>query len=224
MTHTRILQLLATVPLLTAIGCGGTPQGDTQTPGAQSSAAKTASSPAAPVQLGESKALGGIAVKPPTAWVESPPSSNMRRAQWTVGAGDAAAEMVVYYFGNTGAGSLQANLDRWFGQFEQPDGRASKDVAQISESQVAGMTITQVDVGGRFVAQVRPGAEERRDEPDWHMLAAIVAAPDGAYYFKMVGPRATVTTERDGFAAMLQSISKADGHPSGHPATSPHPQ
>lgn len=43
------------------------------------------------------------------------------------------------------------------------------------------MAITHVDVGGTYVAQVRPGAEERHNKPDWHMLSAIMIAPDGAY-------------------------------------------
>lgn len=172
-------------------------------------------------ELGPKKSLGGIAVSAPVDWVESKPSSSMRRAQWTIGEGDAAAQMVIYYFGNTGAGSLEANLDRWYSQFEQSDGRATKDAAETTQHTVAGLPVTTVDVGGRYVAAIRPGAEERHDKPDWHMLAAVVQAPEGAYYFKMVGPRATVVGARSGFEAMRASIVKQedDGN---HPPASPH--
>lgn len=203
--------------LLPFTACGGG-QSSTSTP----APAPSASADAPP--LGALKALGGIAVTPPTAWSESPPSSNMRRAQWAVGTGEAAAEMIVYYFGNAGAGSLQANLDRWFSQFEQTDGRPSKEAAMVEQKTVADMAVTYVDVGGTYVAQLRPGAEERHNKPDWHMLAAIVLAPDGAYYFKMVGPRATVAGERPGFSAMLASLSKVANPHAEQPAASPHPQ
>jgi hypothetical protein len=133
----------------------------------------------------------------------------MRRAHWKI-AGDAGeAELIVYYFGQSGAGTVQANLDRWYGQFQQPDGSPSKDAAQTATSTVAGMEVTTVDVSGRYVAQVRPGAEERHDVPDSRMLAAIVQASDGAYYFKLVGPAATVAAAKAAFDAMIGSLQKA---------------
>ena len=173
--------------------------------------------------LGPTRALGQIAVQAPTSWVESPPSSRARRAQWAIGSGEATAELVVYHFGSNGAGSIDANLERWFGQFEQPDGRPSKEVARVSERTVAGLSITQVDLGGRYVAAIRPGQAERHDRPDWHMLAAIVLSSDGAYYFKLVGPGATVIGARGGFDAMLGSLAKVEPGASTPPAA-PHPQ
>jgi hypothetical protein len=133
----------------------------------------------------------------------------MRRAQWAVGAAPSAAELVAYHFGATGAGSVEANLARWFGQFEQPDGRPSKDAARVEQRTIAGLQVTRVEVSGRYVAEVRPGAQERHDQADAAMLAAIIQAADGAYYLKMVGPRATVEAARAGFDAMLASIAPA---------------
>ena len=63
----------------------------------------------------------------PTEWTESPSRSPMRVTQFILPRvpGDPEdAELVVFYFGGAG-GSVDANLQRWIGQMEQPDGRPS---------------------------------------------------------------------------------------------------
>src|SRR5580692_1570431 len=53
-------------------------------------------------------------------WVES--TSQMRKAQLKVTdvASKASADVVFYYFGTRGAGTVQANVDRWLKQFSEP--------------------------------------------------------------------------------------------------------
>ena len=154
------------------------------------------------------RVLGAIAVAVPQGWTEEPVNSSMRRGQWKIDAEGGQAELIVYYFGQAGAGSVEKNLERWYGQFEQPDGKPSKEVAQTTEKTVADMKVTRVDVGGRYVAEVRPGAGQRHDVANARMLAAIVEAPDGAYYFKLVGPDPTVKAVAAGFDGMLDSVAK----------------
>lgn len=154
------------------------------------------------------RVLGGIAVAAPEGWNEEPVTSNMRRAQWKIPGDGGEAELVVFYFGQAGAGSVEKNLERWYGQFQQADGRPSGEVAETTEKTIADMKVTRAEVGGRYVAAVRPGAEARHDVPDARMIAAIVEAPGGAYYFKMVGADATVKAAAAGFDAMLDSLAK----------------
>ena len=45
-------------------------------------------------------------------------------------------------------GSIEANIDRWIGQFSQPDGSATKDKAAVKKLKVAGCSVTLVDVTG----------------------------------------------------------------------------
>lgn len=164
--------------------------------------------PAAQTTADGKRILGAIAVAVPEGWQEERVTSSMRRGQWKIDAEGGQAELVVYYFGQAGAGSVEKNLERWYGQFEQPDGRPSKEVAQTTEKTVGDMKVTRVDVGGRYVAEVRPGAGERHDVASARMLAAIVEAPDGAYYFKMVGPDATVKAAAASFDEMLESMAR----------------
>ncbi|WP_428262777.1 hypothetical protein [Haliangium sp.] len=171
-------------------------------------AAKTQAPPTpAPAAVPEgATSLGGLIVEAPSGWIAEPVSSSMRRGQWKIKDDAGEAELVVYYFGQAGAGTVERNLERWYGQFQQADGKPTREVAEVGEKTVAGMKVTRVSVGGRYVAAVRPGAAEKHDVPDARMLAAIVEAPDGAYYFKMVGTAATVEAAASGFDAMLASM------------------
>lgn len=66
-------------------------------------------------------------------WVAEKPSSNMRLAQYKLpkAEGDTEdASLVLYFFGSNQGGSVQANLERWISQIEQPDGSSSKDKAK----------------------------------------------------------------------------------------------
>lgn len=127
-------------------------------------------------------------------WIEEAPRSTTRKAQYRLprANGDSAdAELVVYFFSD-GGGSLEANLQRWASQFEQPDGSRSLDVMRRSQRSVAGMAVHEVDLAGTYVAETSPGSGQRLNEPGWRMLASIVESDHGPYYAKLVGPRDTV--------------------------------
>lgn len=141
----------------------------------------------------------------PKAWVTKATTSKMRVTSFTIG----EAELVVYYFGEGGAGSTDANIERWFGQLTQPDGRPTRDVATIEHSKVAGQDLTLVSVSGHYRAEAMPGSDEMVDKPDQALLAAIVMSPHGPYFFKLLGPKATVDAQAAVFRATLQSLQLA---------------
>jgi hypothetical protein len=152
-------------------------------------------------------ALGPFSLVAPADWTAKPVTSSMRAADFQLpGTAGAEAELVVYYFGMKGAGSVDDNLDRWVGQFQQPDGKKSRDVAKIEKTKFGGQNATFVSVSGRFVAQAMPGATEAVDKQDQALLAAIVDSPSGPYYFKLVGAKATVDANAAAFRAMLGSL------------------
>ena len=145
----------------------------------------------------------------PAGWVSKTPSSSMRLADFTLpkvatDAEDATA--TVYYFGNQ-AGTIAANIDRWIGQLSQPDGRASKDVAKTSTLEAkGGLKITLLDVSGTYVAEVTPGSTERFNKPGFRQLAAVIEAPNGPHFVKVVGPAATVTKWESSVMSLLRSL------------------
>lgn len=153
----------------------------------------TASSPAAfPAQEG---------------WIVEAPSSAMRKAQFRLprASGDTEdASLVVHYFGGQG-GSFQANLDRWCGQFEQPDGKPSSEVLKSSTRTVNGLQVHEADLSGTYVAETAPGSGQHVREEGWRMLAAIFEAKDGPYYAKLVGPAATVAKWEPSFRKFVEA-------------------
>src|SRR5213594_3099496 len=104
----------------------------------------------------------GLTFTAPAAWHARPAASAMRVAEFVVpkAAGDPEdAEVIVYFFGIS-VGSVNANVDRWIGQMQQPDGSASKDKARREAQTINGLKVTMVDLAGTYVAEVRPGATE----------------------------------------------------------------
>lgn len=149
--------------------------------------------------------LGAVAFKVPDAWIVQAPKSSMRRAQLGAMGSGGPAELVVYYFGPQGAGSNQENIDRWIGQFKKPDGSKIEE-AEVTSLEVAGHAITRVEAAGQYSnTMTRPGSDSA-PASDQRLLAAIVSTPDGPYYFKLVGPDATVSEQREAFDALLKSI------------------
>jgi hypothetical protein len=124
-------------------------------------------------------------------------------------AGDAAdGELVVYYFGGSG-GSVDANIDRWLGQMQQPDGRPSKVVATRESRTVNRLSIALVDVSGTYVAEVTPGNAARHNNPGYRLRAAVVETPGGPYFIKLTGPAKTVAAQAQAFDSFVSSLKYA---------------
>ena len=139
----------------------------------------------------------------PAGWTATTPKSSMRLAQFLPSA-ESGHPVVVYWFGAGSGGGKEANFARWVGQFE--DG---VETEERSVEVAAGVRADLLFAHGTYVAQVRPGAAERMDEPDWTMLAAFVEVPQGPLYVKLVGPRAEVAPRREEFTAWIESFRVA---------------
>ena len=170
----------------------------------RSSSPETAEAPSAslrpPVEL-----AGGLRVAAPAGWEALEPGSSMRAAEYRVAGEGGDASMIVYFFGG-GGGSVDDNFERWRGQFEARDG--GLPVSEEKQWRTdGGLPVHEMRVEGRYVAEVRPGAEERHDEAGWRMLAAVVVTPEGAYYPKLVGPAETVRANQAAWDAFVGSMS-----------------
>ena len=145
----------------------------------------------------------------PSAWQTRPAASTMRVAEFVVpkAAGDTEdAELIVYFFGASSGGSADANVDRWIGQMKQPDGSESKDKARREAQTINGLKVTTVDLTGTYVAEVRPGADEHYNKPNFRLRAAVVETPRGPYYIKMTGPAKTMAAADADFKKFLATL------------------
>jgi hypothetical protein len=179
---------------------GGSPHGGGMDP---STPSKTAARTLEKTADGTS-VLGPFTLQVPKEWTEKGVTSSMRAAQFELAAD--GAELVIYYFGEGGAGGVEANLERWLGQISQPDGKPTKERAKIEKTKVAGQDATTVSVTGRYTTSMMPGGPPPVDKTDQMLLGAIVGSPQGPYYFKLVGPKATVEAHTAKFKAMLASM------------------
>jgi hypothetical protein len=169
---------------------------------------KDRSSAAAATAGDATKSFGPFHLSVPQGWTETPPKTNMRKAQYNIGGEAGPAELAVFYFGPDQGGSVEANISRWIGQFKQPESSSTQDHAVRREKQIDGLKVTLLDVKGHFVASMMPGQPAKFDEPDYEMLGAIVETAGGPYFFKMVGPEATVSAAAEDFDRMIDSIAR----------------
>lgn len=145
----------------------------------------------------------------PPGWERVEPSSRMRYAQYRLprAPGDSAdGEVVVITFGAGQGGDTQSNLERWWGQVQQADGRATRDVAERQEFDAGSFHVVLTDVAGRLGGAMMPGMPGPAPIERGRLTGAIVDTPQGAFFFKITGPDATVHAARPAFERMLRGI------------------
>lgn len=125
------------------------------------------------------------------------PTRPMRNAEYFIGEGADEAVLTIFHFPGMG-GSIEENVERWTGQF-----RDGED-AEVETKTIGGLEVTTIDVSGTFASSMGMGGGEPLS--DTRLLGAIVQAPDGPVFFKLLGPRGTVTEAEDAFAALVQSL------------------
>jgi hypothetical protein len=117
------------------------------------------------------------------------------------------AELAVFVFPGD-VGGVKANVERWEKMFQDKDGKVAK--AKTETRKVAGVEVTVVEIAGRYVAAVAPGAAETYDKPDYRFLGAYVPASGRTFTLRMVGPDKTMKDAKADFDAMVKSIKLAE--------------
>ena len=152
----------------------------------------------------------GIKWTAPRGW-KSEGARPMRAATYHIAPvpGDGEeGECGVFYFGQGQGGSVEDNVNRWVGQFEQPGGKPSRQAAQIKNETVSGLRVTTIDVTGTYTGGGGPMAQGEIRKPGYRLLGAIVEAPQGVVFFKFTGPLKSVTANQGAFQAMIRSLAR----------------
>lgn len=147
--------------------------------------------------------LGGLTIDVPASWKRLRPSSSMRRAELEippVEGDDKPGNLAVFVFPE-GAGTVQANVQRWQQQFKGEDGQTPEVVSAKVQGQ--NVEVTRVEVAGTYV---EPPFSGGGSFPDYRLLGAIVEAPGGSFFLKLVGPDKTIDAAKEGFDAMVASM------------------
>jgi hypothetical protein len=157
------------------------------------------------MQLGQNKELS---ITAPKTWVRKEPKSRIVEHEFAAPVAD--GDMVEGRITVMGAGGdIQANIDRWSGQFQQPDGSDSKDKTKVEKKKISGLEVHVVQLTGTYLDMPGGPFAGGRAVPreDYKMLGAIVVAPKiGNYFIKFYGPKKTVSQHEADFHKMLESL------------------
>jgi hypothetical protein len=127
----------------------------------------------------------------------------MRKASYRIApapGNDDAAELAVFQFPGQ-AGGIEANIERWVGQFSE---RKPEKVQPVRRS-VNGLTQHIVEIERGTYSSGMPGGPTT-PKAGWAMIAAIVESTDGNWFFKLTGPQKTVESARVEMMKLLEGV------------------
>jgi hypothetical protein len=139
----------------------------------------------------------------PAEWKAEPVKGMGSQAGWKIEPvkdDPEAAHVTLYNFGGMG-GTLDANVERWCGQFKQADGTAfAKDKAKIEKFEVNGLKVATVEIHGTFV-----GMRGNESKAGYRLIAVMVEGKGGPWFLRLLGPDKTVEKTRDAYVKWLKS-------------------
>jgi hypothetical protein len=158
------------------------------------------------VMIAES--VAGLKWTAPPGW-KNEGSRPMRAATYVVPAASGdhdSAECGVYFFGAGQGGSVDANIERWKGQFREPGGKPAD--AQVRKRDIHGLAVTTIDTSGEYSGMGGPMGPPQPAKPGYRLLGAIVQGPGGNVFVKFTGPSKTIAANQPKFNQMLDSFEK----------------
>ncbi len=156
-------------------------------------------------------AEGKVEMTVPADWKKVEPQSSIVQFEFTAPAdakeGDEKARITMM----AASGSIDANIERWYGQFEQPDGKSTKEKATIEKFDVDGLTVHWVEIPGSFKDSMGRGPFSGGKtvlRKDYRMLGAIIVAKDQEqnYFIKLTGYKDVVAKLADAFKKSLKEL------------------
>lgn len=149
---------------------------------------------------------GGLTFRVPAEWKSAPPTSSMRRAQLKVAPkeGDEyPAELVVFAFPG-GAGTVDANIERWRSMFKDENGEHPKVETRTVKGK--NVDVARAETSGHYTP-ARFGGRPEPERPNARLLGAIVQGKKTGYFLRMIGPDKTMKALSPAFDAMIASMT-----------------
>lgn len=149
-------------------------------------------------------AAGRLGWPDPPGWERATAMSAMRLATYKVpraGGDTEDGELTVFHFGPGQGGSIESNLVRWEKQFTdvlRPPARSRREVNGLA------VHLLEIESGSYSPSMMPGGGGQNR--PGYGLLAAIVEAPAGLYFFKLSARTKTVQAARPNFERLLEGL------------------
>ncbi len=160
-----------------------------------SAAAAVAADPKSPAKI--DIAGGMFHMTAPADWVRKQPRTRIVEHEFAIPASEGDkndGRMTVMAAG----GGVDANIDRWFGQFTQPDGGSTKQRAKVKKIAVAGQDVHLVDISGTFKDQAGPWRRPSSVPSIGCWPPSFQTKGAGDYYIKFYGPQQHGGGQREG--------------------------
>jgi hypothetical protein len=125
----------------------------------------------------------------------------MRVAEWVL-----PGEAICALFSFPGGGSVDANFQRWLGQFEQPDGTPSADAARRMNMDVSGINVEFLQVTGTFNA---PNAQMNGPGETFQnhgLFGAVFSTEPAPYFLKCTGPAPAIQEQAEELTEFVASF------------------
>ncbi len=138
----------------------------------------------------------------PTGWTWTPPSSNLRIANYTLQGDDEneSVELVIKQFTEEKGGELNANIERWKNHFRSDRGGPVRPI--ISKTIVAGLPTTIIEIKGEYMGM---GASWHRY--NYTMLIALIEYEKGDLFLRLLGPTQTIDVHRNSWKRFLEKTT-----------------
>ncbi|MEM7014962.1 MAG: hypothetical protein AAF585_26175 [Verrucomicrobiota bacterium] len=138
--------------------------------------------------------VGGFVFKPGEKWTAQAPSSTMRKAELKFDAeGDDDPVAVFFEFGKSG---VQANIDRWKGQFQ--GGPTEENITKLADN------ATIVELAGTYL-DGPPFGGQKTPKQGYKMLGAILEGEQTAVFIKLTAPAAAADEANESFKALVKA-------------------
>lgn len=162
----------------------------------------------------KSLTAGGLRFSVPVDWSVSLPEEGMRAAEVALpapeGVGGDEASLIIFYFGERGAGAAEENLARWGRMIV--DDNEQPATPEIGFNVRGALQIYTFESSGTYLSGM-PG-QTPTPLSDHTMLGAIIEeGPAGPVYLRLTGRSDVVAAHRDAWRRMIESAS-----PSAEPA------
>lgn len=141
--------------------------------------------------------------KVPATWAFRKPSSTMRLAEYVAGSAS-GAEVVVYFFGPSQGGTVDANLARWKSQFSNPSGAPVEE--KITHEKSGTFPLTIAEYRGTYARGMGAGSAPEHARPDHVLMAVVAETPKGTLFFQLFGPTASVQAQRAAYLEFVRSM------------------
>ena len=100
---------------------------------------------------------------------------------------------------------LDANVERWCGQFELVGNKPCKDVAKIRDLKGTAFPSKVIEIEGGLKS-AGMGAAPGPVKPGWRLIVVEVTTPGKAWYLKFTGPGKTVAKREPAFLKAASAI------------------